>query len=147
MASLKVVESAITAAMKAGDKGRTAALRLLVSTAKGIAKNDGNRDVTDADMLVAGNRMIKQARETRSFLEAGDERIAPIDAEIAIVEEFLPRKMSRTDLAATIDAILQQDAAPEGKAARGYVMKTLNADYPGEFEARDANDILTERLA
>lgn len=145
MASLKDIENAVTASMKAGTKDRTGALRLFVSTVKGIAKSDGNREPTDADVITAGNRMIKQARETLAFLPEGDERATALNAEIAIVEEFLPQKMERTKLEGLIADLLTK--GPEGKAARGFVMKELNGNYRGQFDSREANDILSERLA
>lgn len=145
MTSLKDIEASVSTAMKAGDRDRTAILRLLVSTVKSIAKNDGNREVADDDIIAAGNRMIKQARETRAFLPDGDARIAPLDAEIAIVEEFLPQKMARPALEGLISDLLSQ--GPEGKAARGFVMKELNGTYRGQFDAREANDILSAKIA
>jgi uncharacterized protein len=146
MASLTQLEEATTTSMKAGDKDRTAALRMFISTAKMIAKNDGDREVTDDDVIVAGNRMIKQARETRSFMPPGDSRMVAIDNEIAVVQEFLPNKMSAPELEELIVSILSQSTCPEGKAARGFVMKTLNSAYRGEFEARDANEFISKVL-
>ena len=68
-----------------------------------------------------------------------------IDKEIAIVSEFLPQKMDRTKLVALIDELLT--AAPEGKAAKGYVMKHLNQDHRGTFDNVMAGEILTEKTA
>lgn len=140
MASLKDVQSAIATALKAGDRTRADALRLLANEVQKIAKEDHNREPREDDVITGANRMVKRARETLSFLTEGDTRREAPEAEIEIVSEFLPEQMSRTKLQTLIEEMLPE--APAGKAARGYVMKTLNASYRGQFDNRDANEIL-----
>ena len=148
MTTLTALENAVTVSLKAGQKDRVGILRMFVNTAKLIAKNDGNRDATDDDVLSAGNRMIKQARETRSFLPEGDERAAALDLEIATVEEFLPQRMPRDELDPIITKLIEEGlASGAGKGVRGYMMKTLNTQYRGQFDSAVANDILGKALA
>lgn len=149
MTSLKDIETEVGTAMKAGNKMRVNTLRMLVNTVKLIAKNDGNREPTDDDVLMAGNRMVKQTRETLSFLREGNEKDmearANLEAEIAVVEEFLPKKMSRDELTALINGLIAESPA-QGKAAKGYVMKALNQNHKGLFDAATANEIVTEKV-
>lgn len=151
MASLKDIETAITTSMKAGNKERTATLRLLASTVKGVAKNDGNRDPTDEDVITAANRMIKQARETLSFLEQDSARqssVIALRAEIETVQEFLPKQMSREELDQLLAKLVEEGRSGENpKAVRGHVMKVLNTLYRGQYDAKQANEILTEKIS
>lgn len=145
VSKLKEIENSVKESMKAGDKARTTALRGLVNVVKLVAKNDGNREPTDDDVITAGNRVVKQIRETLSFIpETAEDQRAPLLAEIATVEAFLPQKMDRTKLAGLIEELLKD--APEGKAAKGFVMKNLNQTYRGMFDASMANEIVAEKV-
>ncbi len=143
MTNLRTIEEALITALKAGDRTRLDVLRLFVNQIKLVAKNDKNREVTEDDVITAGNRMIKQARETLSFINYDDFKAVPLMNEISVIEEFLPKKMSSAELGQLITELLA--IAPEGKAARGYVMKELNSKYRGLFESKDANILLTEK--
>lgn len=144
MTTLREIEQASIAALKSGDRTRLDILRMFINSVKNVAKNDGNRPVEDADVITAGSRMIKQAKETQSFLPADDLRSVSLNAEIAVVEEFLPQKISREKLTKMIEGFLK--SAPEGKAARGFVMKELNGNHRGEFDNAVANEILVSLI-
>ena len=137
------IQDAVKAAMKAKDKTRVETLRILLNEVKLMSKNDGNRLPRDSDVVSAASRIVKRNRETLSFIPEGDERRDPIEAEIAIVQEFLPRQMSRAELEQVVSKLVEQGrTGGEDKAIVGYVMKNLKADYAGQFEAREANEIV-----
>lgn len=151
--NLDAIQKQVIVAMKSGDRTRLDILRLLVNQIKLISKNDGNRLPSEDDVITAVNRMIKQARETRSYMvdEYGSVtnddnilKVKSIDAEIDVVSEFLPTQMDREGLHQLIKTILVD--APESKAARGFVMKELNSKYRGEFDSRQANELLGEMI-
>lgn len=146
MTRLSEVETAVKEALKAHNKSRVTTLRMLVNTTKNIAKSDGNREPTDDDVITAGNRMIKQANETLSFYNEEEAKAHALHDEIATVEEFLPKKMDDAALTALIESLIANPAAPEGKAAKGFVMKNLNQNHRGLFDAATANAIVTEKL-
>jgi uncharacterized protein len=147
MATLKDIEGEVVTALKAGNRPRVDVLRMLVNQTKLVAKNDTNREVRDDDVITAANRIIKQARETRSFLPEGDSRANGLDAEIAIVTEFLPQQMDREELDKLIGGLVEEGLTGENpKAARGIVMKTLNSQYRGRFDSQIANEILMAKL-
>jgi uncharacterized protein YqeY len=141
MKTIDDIMSDINIAMKEANPTRVAALRSLSNTVKMIAKNDKNREPVPDDVITAANRMIKQARETLSFLESGDDRQPPLEYEISVATEYLPKQLDETELKELISAFL--DEAPDGKAARGFVMKNLNEGYRGQFDSKSANEILS----
>lgn len=146
MTKLTEIETAVKEALKAGDKPRVNVLRMLVNETKKVAKNDGNREPTDDDIITAGNRLVKQTRETLSFLKEDNPAQGSLNKEISIYEEFLPKKMTREELTALIESFISDPAAPEGKAAKGFIMKNLNQNHRGTFDAQTANEIVTEKL-
>ncbi len=140
--ALKKLETDIITAMKGGDRTRLDVLRMFVNRVKMTAKNDGNRAVTDADVLTAGLKTVKEANETRDiYVGRGVETVAQ-DTEISIVSEYLPRQMAEDDLRAVISGL--KDIAPDGKAAKGFIMKELNGQHRGTFDPRMANQIVGE---
>lgn len=142
MNALNDLGNGITTAMKSGDTARRDALRLLLNRVKAVAKADKNRETNDADVLTAALKMTKESTESRDMFAAGGRDVTALNREIEIVSEFLPRKMSRDALVARITELVGQTSG--GKAARGFVMKTLNGEAKGAFDPADANAILAD---
>jgi uncharacterized protein YqeY len=108
-----------------------------------MAKNDGNRESTSDDVIAAINRIVKQNRETISFLPKDDERRVPLLDEIATVQEFLPPQMTREELTVVIEGLIAAGLeVGNPKTVRGYVMKALNGNYRGRFDAQIVNQIM-----
>ncbi len=141
---LKTLSSDKIAALKRGDRTTKDILTLIINEATMIAKNDGNRDVSDADVIQALNRTVKKARETREILVGRNSDTTVQDNEIAVAQHYLPQQMSRDDLATLIRTLM--DPLPEGKAAKGMVMKSLNEKHKGAFDPREATAIIDEIL-
>jgi uncharacterized protein len=142
MKTIQDITAATTSAMKAGDKERVQSLRFLSNEVKKIAKEDGNREPTADDVVKACRRLEKQIGETLSYVDEGVER-KRLQREQEVMREFLPTKMSKEILLTKIDALLVD--APEGKAARGHVMKTLKAEHNGEFDPADVMAIMGQK--
>jgi uncharacterized protein YqeY len=143
--SLAKLQAQIVVAMKAREQDRLTVLRMLMNRAKLSAKNDGNREATDADLLQAATKTVKEANDTRAiYVERGVDTLAQ-DNEIAIVSEFLPEALSEDELRGAIRKALDGFAG-EPKQARGHVMKTLNGEHKGAFDPAKANQLLAEML-
>ena len=116
-------------AMKAGDKPRTAALRLIGAKIKDrdIEARTGKAPDNDDDLVTEVlQKMAKQRRESITMYEEGgrDELAAQERAELAVIEEFLPQMM---DEAATRTAIDEAKAAVGAESIKdmGKVMGEL----------------------
>jgi uncharacterized protein YqeY len=123
-APLKIaVHTQMIAAMKGGDKARTAVLRMVLSEIKAV-----EADKPDADPLGAVQSYSKKLKKTMAEMEKLNQpqQVAQLKAEIAIVDEFLPKQLDDAALAALVDQTL---AAMPGVTAKdsgkliGAVMK------------------------
>ena len=141
---LKKLNADKITALKAGDRTRKDMIVLMINEANSIAKNDGNREVTDDDVIMALNRTIKKARDTKKILEDNGALATVPDAEIALAQEYLPQQMSRDELRAKIEEIVGGPVIT--KSGRGLVMKGLNADYKGMFDSKMANEVVAEMM-
>ncbi len=144
------IKAALVAAMKGGDKAATGTLRLIQSAIK-------NRDIElrtassapDDDLLVTEvlQKMIKQRRESVEMYRKGgrEELAAAEEAEIAVIERFLPRQMSDTEARQAIGAIVAETGASSMKDM-GTVMALVKARHGGAIEPARASGLVREAL-
>ena len=126
------------AAMKAGDKRRTATLRSINAAIKDkdIAnRGEGKEPLSDADLLVVLQKMVKQREESLGIYEkAGRDDLAVVEREeIAILNEFLPKPLTDSEVEEAMRAAIAKTGAAGGKDM-GKVIASLKADYPGRID-------------
>ncbi|MCK0166020.1 GatB/YqeY domain-containing protein [Jannaschia sp. S6380] len=124
-------------AMRDKDSRRVGTLRLINAALKDqdIALRAENRTVGDAEALAILAKMVKQRRESaRAYEEAGRLELAQQELdEISIIEEFLPRKLTDSEVeAAVADAIAQTGAT--SVSDMGKVMGVLKGRYAGRID-------------
>jgi uncharacterized protein YqeY len=130
-------------AMKAGDKRRTATLRSINAAIKDkdiAARGEGKEPLSDADLLVVLQKMVKQREESLAiYTTAGREDLAVVEREeIAILSEFLPKGLSDAEIEQAISAAIAKTGAAGGKDM-GKVIASLKADYPGRIDMGKAS--------
>ncbi len=144
------IKAALVTAMKAGDKARTATIRLIQS---GIKNRDielrGSDKMPEDDVLVVEvmQKMIKQRRESIAMYEQGarPELAAIEQAEIEVIEDFLPRQMSDDETKAAIDGIVTEMGAASLKDL-GKVMAVLKERHASEIDMSKASGLVKARL-
>jgi uncharacterized protein YqeY len=137
------IKAAQVTAMKAGDKPRVAAVRLILAKIK-------DRDIElrtsattpDDDALVIDvlQKMVKQRRESILLFEQGGrpEKAAEEQAELVVIEEFLPAQLSEADTKAAIEAI-KVEVGATGLKDMGKVMAELKARHGAELDMGKAS--------
>lgn len=124
-------------AMKAGDKSRVSALRLITSALKDrdIAARGEGKTVSEDDIVALLGKMVKSRQESLDIYEkAGREDLAAIErSEIAIITEFLPQQLSEADATAAIKAAIAETGAASMKDM-GKVVAMLKAKYAGQID-------------
>lgn len=144
------IKAAQVTAMKAKDKPRTVAVRLILSKIKdrdielrtaGGAKDD------DAMITEVLQKMVKQRRESISMYESGGrQELADAEqAEVAVIEEFLPAMMNDDEAAAVIEAIIAETGA-QGPQDTGKVMGQLKTRHGGEIDMGKASGLVKSKL-
>ena len=145
------IKAALIGAMKGGDKAATQTIRLIQSAVK-------NRDIElrtaasqpDDDLLVTEvmQKMIKQRRESVELYRKGDrEELAAIEeAEIAVIERFLPAQMSEDEAKTAIAAVIAELGAGSMKDM-GRVMAEVKARYASSIEPARASALVRAALA
>jgi hypothetical protein len=128
-------------AMKAGQKERLSVIRMLISDVKNIDL-DPRKPTAEQAVAAYAKKLRKGAEEMEKYGKTDD--AAQLKAEVAIVEEYLPRKASAQDTEALVDQFLAGHAFTEKQLgqAMGMFMKQHGANVdPGV-----ANGLLKQKL-
>jgi uncharacterized protein YqeY len=144
------IKAATIAAMKGGDKDTTGTLRMVQAAIK-------NRDIElrtssstpGDDALVAEvlQKMIKQRRESADLYRKGgrDDRAEAEEAEIAVIERFLPAQLSDAEAEAAIRAIIADTGASSMKDM-GRVMAAVKEKLGSSIEPARASALVKAAL-
>ena len=143
------LSEATKTAMKARDAARVSALRMISAGLKDreIAARGEGTVMTEADQLALFGKMVKQRQESVKLYEAGGrpELAAKEMAEIAVIEEFLPKQLGEAEVEAAIAAAIAETGAASVKDM-GRVMAALKARYTGQMDFGSAGAKIKARL-
>lgn len=135
------------AAMKARDKQRLGTIRLIQAEFKRI-EVDERIEVDDARALAVLDKMVKQRRDSaQQFTDAGRTELADVEnAEIAVLQEFLPAQLTEDEIIAMIDEAIAASGAT-GMQAMGPVMGQLKPKLAGKADMGKVSGLVKSRLS
>ncbi len=141
------VQSELQAAMRGGDRGRVDALRLMLSALQKAAKDRPAGEFADADAEAVLRRERKQRLEAAEvYRKAGHaDRAAREEADVPVIDEFLPQAMTDEELAALVDAAIAETGATSMKEM-GRVMGLVTQRGGGRVDGRGASVLVRARL-
>jgi uncharacterized protein len=132
-------------AMKAGDKVRVGALRLIMAALKDreIEMRGSGKIVSRADELAVLTKMVKSRQESAGIYEqAGRQELADQEkAEIAVINEFLPKQMDDAAIQAAAAAAIAKIGAA-GIKDMGKVVAALKEAHPGQMDFAKASAVV-----
>jgi uncharacterized protein YqeY len=137
-------------AMKGGDKVRVGALRLIMAALKEreIEARGAGKIVSRADELALLAKMVKSRQESAAiYAGAGRAELAQQEnAEIAVINEFLPKQMDEPQVIAAAKAAIASTGAT-GVKDMGKVVNALKTAHPGQMDFAKASAIVKGLLA
>ena len=143
--------TALKEAMKAGDKARVGAVRLIQSAIKDKdieARGLGKGQASDEDILGLMQKMIKQRQESASIYRANARpELADIeDAEIAVISSFMPKQLDETETKAAISTAITETGAA-GMKDMGKVIAHLKERFAGQMDFGKASGLVKAALS
>lgn len=147
-ATLKArLTEAMKAAMRAQEKARLGAIRLMLAEIKRV-EVDERIELDDARVLAILDKMIKQRRDSiQQFESAGRTDLVDIEAgELAVIQEFLPRALDEAELELLIDDAMRESGAVAMKDM-GKVMAILKPQVQGRADMGLVSQRIKARLA
>ena len=145
------LQAATKEAMKAKDSARLSTLRLIGAAIKDreIAARVGDGDGTlgDGDLIAILSKMVKQRQESAKAYEEGGrlELAQKEEAEIGVIQEFLPRQLNEAETNAAIDATIE-DLGATGIRDMGRVMGELRNRHAGQMDFGAVGPMVKARL-
>ncbi len=145
------IQDDLKAAMRAGDERRKGAIRLVVALIKNAevdARTDGRGGaLSDADILALIRKEIKQHEE--SLLEARnvgrDDLAAEQTAELDTLRSYLPRQMTREEIAEAARQVIAEVKATSPKQ-QGEVMKVLLPRIKDAADGKTVSEVVRDLL-
>lgn len=144
------VEADLRTSMKARDKARTSALRLVIAALKNAAVAEGlgpqGRLPDEAVQKVLATEVKRRREAATAFAEAGREESAASElAEAAVYEAYLPAQLDDEELTTIVDAVIGRIGA-DGPQALGQVMKATMAEVQGRADGSRVSALVKARL-
>jgi|SRR5579872_153183 len=144
------IKAATIAAMKGGDKETTATLRLAQAAIKNrdIEVRTGGAPASDDQLVVEVlQKMVKQRRESAEIYRKGgrEDRAAAEEAEISVIERFLPAQMADAEAEAEIGKIIAETGASSMKDM-GRVMALVKERLGAAIEPARASRLVKAAL-
>ena len=133
-------------AMRRGDTVTLATLRMLISQFQ-YARIQAGKDLGEEDAIALLQRAVKTRRESiEQFRKAGREELAvKEEAEIGVVERYLPKGLTPDEVGRAIDALLAELGITE-KRDLGRAMKEFMARHRGKVDGKAVNALIAARL-
>ncbi len=140
----------LKASMKAGDSARTSTLRMILAKLKDTdiaARPKGVDKVPDEEIVAMLRGMAKSRRESVDLYRQGNrpELADKEQAEIAVIEGFLPQQMDEAALRQAIDDAVAETGASAMKDM-GKVMAVLRAKHAATLDMAKASPMVKARL-
>jgi uncharacterized protein len=136
-------------AMKAGDKAKVDALRLINAALKDrdIEARGAGKTLGDDDVLALLQKMIKSRQESLDiYTKAGREDLASKErGEIEVISAYLPQQMSADEVAEAVKAAIAEAGAASIKDM-GKVVAALKAKYTGRMDFAKASQAVKAAL-
>lgn len=143
------INEAVKAAMKSGDKSRLATLRLITAAIKDrdLAQAAGAAQVGDSEIVAVLQKMLKQRRESIDVYRKNgrEELAAQEEAEVAVIEEYMPKQMDEAETRAAVESLVAEVGA-SGLKDMGRVMAALKETYAGTMDFGKASAMVKEIL-
>jgi len=135
------IRADVTTAMKAGDKDRVTALRLVLSE----LQKDAKEGAGDEQAVLRRERKRRRESET-AYREAGREDLATAEAfEAETIEAYMPAELSDGELDALVTAAVAETGASSPKDM-GRVMKQVMAAAGGRADGKRVSSKVKEAL-
>jgi uncharacterized protein YqeY len=139
-------------AMRAKDAARLSTVRMLLAACK-QREVDERIVLDDAAVVALADKLIKQRKDSITAFEQGGraDLVAKETAEIAVLQAYLPQRLSPEEIAATVAALVAQIdtelGRPAGPGEMGKVMAAAKARLAGQAEMGQVSAAVKQALA
>jgi len=147
MSLIKTIQSELTTAMKERDADRRDALRLILSSLQSAEKELQRPLHEDEELQVLQRERKRRIESIEAFEGAGRaEQAAKEQAELEVLEEFMPEPLSENDLDRIVDDVIAEVGATSMRDL-GRVMADVMPQIAGRADGSAVSQLVREKLA
>ena len=144
------IDKSLTDALKNKDQDRTLTLRSIISQKKQKEiekRTQDKKNITDEDMILILNKMVKQRRESIELYKQGGRQdlVDKETNELKIIQEYLPEQLSEEEIKEICEQAINNLKASSLKDM-GKVMGIIKSKYKGSVDLSVAGKILKDKL-
>ena len=144
------IDKSLTDALKNKDQDRTLTLRSIISQKKQKEiekRTQDKKNITDEDMILILNKMVKQRRESIELYKQGGRQdlVDKETKELIIIQEYLPEQLSEEEIKKICEQTINNLKASSLKDM-GKVMGIIKSKYKGSVDLSVAGKILKDKL-
>ena len=144
------IDKSLTDALKNKDQDRTLTLRSIISQKKQKEiekRTQDNKNITEEDMILILNKMVKQRRESIELYKQGGRQdlVDKETKELKIIQEYLPEQLSEEEIKKICEQAINNLKASSLKDM-GKVMGAIKSKYKGSVDLSIAGKILKDKL-
>ncbi len=144
------IDKSLTEALKNKDQDRTLTLRSIISQKKQKEiekRTQDKKNITDEDMILILNKMVKQRRESIELYKQGGRQdlVDKETKELKIIQEYLPEQLSEEEIKEICEQAINNLKASSLKDM-GKVMGIIKSKYKGSVDLSIAGKILKDKL-
>jgi hypothetical protein len=141
------IEGELTDAMRARERVRTDALRLILAALRAAEKELGRELKDDEELQVLQRERKRRAEAAEAFRSAGrDEQADKEDEELEVIEEFMPEPLGEDDLERIVDDAIAETGATSLRDL-GRVMADVMPQVAGRADGSAVSQLVREKLA
>lgn len=128
-------------ALKNKDKLRNKVITNILSDLTYIKKEVGH-EPTEEDSIKAVSKQVKQLKETMELSKDRPEALEELKAELAILEEYMPKQLNEEEIKAEVLKLLEENGIELSQKNRGAIMKTVMPALNGKAEGKLVNQVV-----
>ncbi len=128
-------------ALKNKDKLRNKVITNILSDLTYIKKEVGH-EPTEEDSIKAVSKQVKQLKETMELSKDRPEALEELKAELAILEEYMPKQLNEEEIKAEVLKLLEENGIELSQKNRGAIMKTVMPALNGKAEGKLINQVV-----
>lgn len=135
-------------ALKQHNEVRVSTLRLLLSNIKNAEIAQQQQPLDESKILDVVVKEVNRHRESIEAFKQGNRNdlVAQEEAELSILMEYLPKQMTREEIMAAAQQVIQAVGA-KGISDKGKVMSQLMPQLKGKASGREISDVVSELIA
>ena len=129
-------------ALKEKDKLKNKVITNILSELTYI-KKELKQEPTEADSAKVVAKQVKQLKETMELSKDRPDKMEELEAELAILEQYMPKQMSEDEIRDAVMKLLEENGITAEPKNKGAIMKVVMPELNGKADGKDINKVVS----